>query len=114
MCKVSTTIHCISSLWVLIEVPSARVTRETEPEALDQLRRRRLELEVEIHALEREKDDASKERLQKARKQFADVEEEIGPIQAAYESEKRRGDDINDARKKLDELQAKMEDAQRR
>lgn len=93
---------------------SARVTRETEPEALDQLRRRRLELEVEIHALEREKDDASKERLNKARKQFAEVEEEIGPIQAAYENEKRRGDDINDARRRLDELQAKMEDAQRR
>jgi len=105
---------CLMILSVLIKLSSARVTRETEPEALDQLRRRRLELEVEIHALEREKDDASKERLNKARKQFAEVEEEIGPIQAAYENEKRRGDDINDARRRLDELQAKMEDAQRR
>jgi hypothetical protein len=31
---------------------SVRVTRETAPEAIDQLERRRLELEVEIHALE--------------------------------------------------------------
>jgi ATP-dependent Clp protease ATP-binding subunit ClpA len=31
---------------------SVRVTRETSPEAIDKLERRRLELEVEIHALE--------------------------------------------------------------
>ncbi|KAJ7492625.1 P-loop containing nucleoside triphosphate hydrolase protein [Mycena latifolia] len=42
---------------------SVRVTRETEPENIDKLQRRKLELEVEIHALEREKDEASKELL---------------------------------------------------
>ncbi|KXN90030.1 hypothetical protein AN958_05035 [Leucoagaricus sp. SymC.cos] len=93
---------------------SVRVTRETEPEAIDQLRRRKLELEVEIHALEREKDDASQERLKKAGQLAAEVDEELRPIQAAYETEKKRGDDINEARKKLDELQVKLEDAQRR
>jgi uncharacterized membrane protein (DUF106 family) len=101
-------------LSILILHYSVRVTRETEPEAIDKLRRRRLELEVEIHALEREKDDASKERLKKARKAIAGVEEELGPMQAAYENEKKRGDDINEVRRRLDELQAKMEDAQRR
>ena len=32
---------------------SVRVTRETAPEVIDKLQRRKLELEVEIHALER-------------------------------------------------------------
>jgi ATP-dependent Clp protease ATP-binding subunit ClpB len=31
---------------------SVRVTRETSPEAIDKLERKKLELEVEIHALE--------------------------------------------------------------
>ena len=35
-----------------IKISSVRVTRETSPEAIDKLERRKLELEVEIHALE--------------------------------------------------------------
>lgn len=93
---------------------SVRVTRETEPEAIDKLQRRKLELEVEIHALEREKDAASKERLQLARKAIADVEEQLQPLKAAYENEKKRGDEINQVRRKMDELKAKVEEAERR
>lgn len=91
-----------------------RVTRETEPEAIDKLQRRELELEIEIHALEREKDTASKDRLKAARKAIANVEEQLQPLKAAYENEKRRGDEINDVRRRLDELNSKMENAQRR
>jgi hypothetical protein len=93
---------------------SVRVTRETEPEAIDKLQRRKLELEVEIHALEREKDTASKERLQVARKAIAEVEEQLRPLKAAYENEKERGNEINGVRKKMDELKAKAEEAERR
>ncbi|KAF9056154.1 P-loop containing nucleoside triphosphate hydrolase protein [Panaeolus papilionaceus] len=93
---------------------SVRVNRETEPEAIDKLQRRKLELEVEIHALEREKDAASKERLQIARKATADVEEQLQPLKAAYENEKRRGEEVNQVRKRIDELKAKVEDAERR
>ncbi|KAF8168103.1 P-loop containing nucleoside triphosphate hydrolase protein [Crassisporium funariophilum] len=93
---------------------SVRVTRETEPEAIDKLQRRKLELEVEIHALEREKDAASKERLHLARKAIAEVDEQLQPLKAAYENEKERGDEINQVRRKMDELKAKVEDAERR
>ncbi|KAG6842213.1 hypothetical protein C0991_000183 [Blastosporella zonata] len=93
---------------------SVRVTRETEPEEIDSLQRRKLELEVEIHALEREKDAASKERLQLARKAISEVEEKLQPLRAAYENEKTRGDEINDLRRKIDDLKGKFEDAERR
>ena len=93
---------------------SVRVTRETAPEAIDKLQRRKLELEVEIHALEREKDAASKERLQVARKAIAQVDEQLAPLVAAYENEKSRGDEVNNIRKKIDELKAKADDAERR
>ncbi|KDR84985.1 hypothetical protein GALMADRAFT_233515 [Galerina marginata CBS 339.88] len=93
---------------------SVRVTRETSPEAIDKLERKKLEVEVEIHALEREKDPASKERLQAARKAIAEVEEKLQPLKAAYENEKRRGEEINQVRRKMDELKAKVEEAERR
>ncbi|KAI9063082.1 hypothetical protein FKP32DRAFT_1758622 [Trametes sanguinea] len=93
---------------------SVRVTRETAPEAIDKLQRRKLELEVEIHALEREKDEASKERLAIARKAIADVEDQLKPLQAAYEAEKRRGDEISAVRRRIDELKAKADEAERR
>lgn len=93
---------------------SVRVTRETAPEAIDKLQRRKLELEVEIHALEREKDDASKERLKIARKAIADVDDQLQPLVAAYEAEKHRGDEVNDVRRRIDELKAKADDAERR
>ncbi|KAF9015157.1 P-loop containing nucleoside triphosphate hydrolase protein [Cyathus striatus] len=93
---------------------SVRVTRETEPEAIDKLQRRKLELEIEIHALEREKDPASKERLQNARKAIAEVDDQLNPLKAAYENEKSRGDEINQVRKRIDELKAKAEEAERR
>ncbi|KAI0689592.1 P-loop containing nucleoside triphosphate hydrolase protein [Cytidiella melzeri] len=93
---------------------SVRVTRETAPEAIDKLQRRKLELEVEIHALEREKDQASKDRLKLARKAIADVDDQLQPLQAAYEAEKHRGDEINTVRRRIDELKAKADDAERR
>lgn len=93
---------------------SVRVTRETAPESIDKLQRRKLELEVEIHALEREKDQASQERLSVARKAIADVDDELQPLRAAYEAEKRKGDEINEVRRKIDNLRAKADEAERR
>lgn len=71
-------------------------------------------MEVEIHALEREKDAASKERLPIARKAIADLEDELQPLKANYENEKKRSEEINTVRKKMDELKAKIEEAERR
>ncbi|KAM6498108.1 P-loop containing nucleoside triphosphate hydrolase protein [Amanita muscaria] len=93
---------------------SVRVTRETEPEEIDRLQRKKLELEIEIHALEREKDSASKERLQAARKAIAQIEDKLVPLKAAYEAEKKRSEEIHQARKKLEDLKAKVEEAERR
>ncbi|OCH96099.1 hypothetical protein OBBRIDRAFT_787552 [Obba rivulosa] len=93
---------------------SVRVTRETAPEEIDKLQRRKLELEVEIHALEREKDEASKERLEVAHKAIADVDEQLRPLLAQYEAEKARGEEVQNLRRKIDELKAKADEAERR
>jgi ATP-dependent Clp protease ATP-binding subunit ClpB len=112
MCKV-----CRNTVFFFLIVTfyfSVRVTRETSPEAIDKLQRQKLQLEVEIHALEREKDQASKERLQQARKTMAAVDEELRPLQAAYEVERKRAEELNEIRRRIDDLKAKADDAERR
>lgn len=42
---------------------NVRVQLDSQPEEIDNLERKRMQLEIELHALEREKDKASKARL---------------------------------------------------
>ncbi|KAE8357589.1 P-loop containing nucleoside triphosphate hydrolase protein [Aspergillus caelatus] len=92
---------------------AVRVTRESEPEALDNLERKLRQLQIEIHALEREKDDASRARLEAAKQEAANVTEELRPLREKYESEKQRSKAIQDAKIKLDSLKVKRDEAER-
>jgi ATP-dependent chaperone ClpB len=92
---------------------AVRVARESQPEIIDSLERRLRQLRIEIHALSREKDDASKARLEAAKQDAENVEEELRPLREKYESERKRGKDIQEAKLKLDQLKVKMEDAAR-
>ncbi|CAI7599606.1 unnamed protein product [Penicillium glandicola] len=92
---------------------AVRVTRESEPEALDTLERRARQLQIEIHALGREQDDASKARLEIAKQEAANVAEELRPMREKYESEKQRSREVQDAKIKLDSLQVKRDEAER-
>lgn len=92
---------------------AVRVSRESQPEALDTMERKLRQLQIEIHALEREKDDASRARLAQAQAEAANVEEELKPLREKYESEKQRSKDIQEAKMKLDSLKTKQEEAER-
>jgi len=92
---------------------AVRVARESQPEIIDSLERRLNQLKIEIHALSREKDDASKARLAMAKQDASNVEEELKPLKQKYESERKRGKDIQEAKSKLDQLKVKLEDANR-
>ena len=46
---------------------NVRVQLDSQPEEIDSLERKRIQLEVELHALEKEKDKASKARLPEVR-----------------------------------------------
>ncbi|EKG12227.1 Chaperonin ClpA/B [Macrophomina phaseolina MS6] len=92
---------------------AVRVTRESQPEALDNLERKLRQLQIEIHALEREKDEAAQARLREAKAEAANVEEELKPLREKYESEKERGREIQEAKIKLDQLKIKRAEAER-
>ncbi|KAK5708222.1 Heat shock protein hsp98 [Elasticomyces elasticus] len=92
---------------------AVRVTRESQPEVLDNMERKSRQLEIEIHALSREKDDASKARLGEARAEKANIEEELKPLREKYESEKARSKEIQEQKIKLDQLKVKQQEAER-
>lgn len=92
---------------------AVRVARESQPEIIDSLERKLRQLKIEIHALSREKDEASKTRLQQAKQDAANVEDELRPLREKYESERRRGKDIQEAKMKLDQLKVKMDEVSR-
>jgi len=92
---------------------AVRVTRESQPEALDNLERKLRQLQIEIHALEREKDEAAKARLREAKAEAANVEEELKPLREKYEKEKERSREIQEAKMKLEQLKVKLAEADR-
>jgi ATP-dependent Clp protease ATP-binding subunit ClpA len=92
---------------------AVKTERESLPEALDNLNRRLQQLKIEIHALSREKDDASKARLAQAKQDASNVEEELRPLREKYESERARGKAIQEAKVKLDQLKVKKDEATR-
>ncbi|PHH87782.1 hypothetical protein CDD83_8398 [Cordyceps sp. RAO-2017] len=90
---------------------AVRVARESQPEIIDSLDRKLRQLMIEIAALEKEHDEASKNRLQQARKDAKNVEEELEPLREKYRNEIKRSEEIHQAKVKLDDLEKRLEDA---
>ena len=91
-----------------------RVVLDSQPEIMDQMKRRKLQLEVEATALSREKDQASLQRLASVKEEISKIEEDLKPLQVRYETEKTRINQIQELNQKLDSLKIKLEDAKRR
>lgn len=90
-----------------------RVIRESQPEVLDNLERKLKQLEIEIHALHKETDPTSVQRLEEAKREAANVKEELEPLKEHYEREKARSRELQDMKIKLDQLKNKRDEAER-
>lgn len=92
------------------------VARDSKPDELDSLERQLHLVEVEINALERdvETDEASKDRLEVARKKQAELEEKLGPLREQFNQERAGHEQLISAKRKLDDLVIKAQDAERR
>lgn len=98
---------------------AVRVARDSQPEIIDKLERERTQLQIELHALEREKerskgqDEAANDRLAQAQASLHRIDDELAPLKAQYEATKYQQDEIQAVKKKLDEMQNKIEAAMR-
>jgi ATP-dependent Clp protease ATP-binding subunit ClpB len=98
-----------------------RVALDSAPEEIDRLERRRLQLEIELTALEREaktlgKGDAKasyKGRIDRLKREMKELDDRVAPLKARYESETSRVRELQDLRKKLERLEAKLQGALR-
>ncbi|XP_051225981.1 chaperone protein ClpB1 [Lolium perenne] len=93
---------------------NVRVQLDSQPEEIDNLERKRIQLEVELHALEKEKDKASKARLVEVRKELDDLRDKLQPLQMKYRKEKQRIDEIRSLKQRREELQFTLQEAERR
>ena len=99
-----------------ISCAGVAVARDSKPEELDSKERQLQLIQVEIKALERdqEADPTTKERLQIARQKEASLEEELVPLREKYNEERQGHEELTSAKRKLDDLETKAIDAERR
>ena len=80
-----------------------RIENDSLPAELDDIRRKIMQLQIEREALKKEKDPASQDRLKKAEKQLADLEEKNRELTAQWEMEKGGIDQIKALKQQIEE-----------
>lgn len=92
---------------------STRVQLDSQPEEIDKLERKELQLDIEATALAQEKDEGSKNRLAQVREQLTKIKEQLAPLKLQHDAEKSRVDSLLQLKKKLESTRLKMESAER-
>src|SRR5687767_5563990 len=90
-----------------------RIENESMPAELDEIRRRMMQIQIEIEALRLEKDPASKQQLAKAERELAELQEKNTRLTARWENEKGAMDRVKHLQEQLDRKQVELEQAQR-
>jgi ATP-dependent Clp protease ATP-binding subunit ClpB len=92
---------------------SIRTEMDSMPAELDEVTRRVMRLEIEETALKKEKDAASKARLNSLRKELADLKEQRDAMRAQWEKEKGAIGLVQDLREQIDQIRIEIEAAER-
>ena len=100
----------------LIDEAAAKVKTEINsmPTELDEVTRRVMQLEIEKVALEKEKDQASKDRLVTLEKELAELNEKKAAFKAQWESEKQEVEKIQNINTEIEKVKLEIADAQRK
>jgi ATP-dependent Clp protease ATP-binding subunit ClpB len=99
----------------LVDEAAARLRTEIEslPVELDEVQRRVMQLEIEREALKKEKDRASKERLEKLEKELADLKARGDALRAQWQVERQAVDRLRKLREEIDRTRVEIEQAER-
>jgi ATP-dependent Clp protease ATP-binding subunit ClpB len=90
-----------------------RLEMDSKPEALDRLDRRLIQLKIEREALKKEKDEASKVRLEELETTITEVEEEAGDLESVWAAEKAQNQGVQSIKEELDRAEIDLEQARR-
>src|SRR5512142_3115351 len=90
-----------------------RIEIDSMPTEVDEVRRRIGQLEIEKQGLMKEKDEASRERLEQVEKELAAMNEQFAALQARWENEKRAIQEVAAAKAEMDRLRSEQAAAER-
>lgn len=90
-----------------------RTEIDSMPSELDEIYRRVLQLEIERQALKKEKDAASKTRLERLDKQHADLKEQADKMKAQWELEKVNIHREKEIKQQIEDIRLKIDEAKR-
>ncbi|EFK39654.1 MULTISPECIES: ATP-dependent chaperone ClpB [Peptoniphilus] len=90
-----------------------RTEIDSMPTEIDDVRRKILQLEIEREALKKEKDDASKKRLENLEKELSEEKSDFDRLKSRWESEKKEIDKEKVVKEKIENVNHKIEEAQR-
>jgi len=91
-----------------------RMQVDSKPEALDEVDRRLIQLKIEVEALKKEQDDASKARLARREIEIADLSAQSDEMTSVWQAEKSKLASSTDIKEQLEQARFKLEDAVRR
>lgn len=90
-----------------------KIQAESQPEALDTLNRKITQLEIEKKALQKEKNNDTKDKLSSVEKQLANLKEEQKTIAKQWEAQQKLLADLSTLRNEIDQKKAALERAER-
>ncbi len=90
-----------------------RMQIDSKPQALDEIDRRIMQMEIEREALKKERDKPSQERLQKLEREIAEGREASGALRARWEGEKAAIGGLRTIKEKIEQTRTQIEQAER-
>jgi|CXWL01.1.fsa_nt_gi ATP-dependent Clp protease ATP-binding subunit ClpB len=99
----------------LMDEASAMIRTEIDslPQELDAVTRRVMQLEIEAAALKKEKDKASRDRLETLREELADLDNQASTMKAQWENEKAAIGKLRALRGEIEQVRQQIEVAER-
>ncbi|HRI56779.1 MAG TPA: ATP-dependent chaperone ClpB, partial [Anaerolineae bacterium] len=99
----------------LIDEAASRLRMEitSDPAELDEIKRKAMQLEIEREALRREKDKASKERLELIERELADLDEQRHALEARLDGERQVIQRTAQLKEEIERTRFQVEQAQR-
>jgi ATP-dependent Clp protease ATP-binding subunit ClpB len=91
-----------------------RLQIDTRPIEIDVRERRMMQLQLERHALTKEKDSVSRERLRELEGELAELQEDLGRLRSKWEQEKKAIEATRALQKRLDDLRIELDQAKTR
>lgn len=87
-----------------------RMEMNSKPEEIDQLDRKIIQLEIEIQAIKKEGDE---KKLNLLKEELANLQEQRSELNAKWLEEKSKADQVQETKKKIEELKLQAEQAER-